>query len=334
MRKILLSILSLTMISFLNLSATVETKTTVNKKLPLGGGWNYTMPDLSGAVSVYFTEQWGTFNLAKNTFARATYPSAIINFSSAVKGSFMVQTGKPASEGGSQYGDDTFDIAEGLTSFTVTFPTSYTNVNQFSIKNKSGATATTHLSDTLNIASVYLVGADNSQTQSTYTAGWGSTALVYSAAITFTSQWGQVGVTSWAQSLQTSETGHFELTLDEPAPADFQWKINDGVEKYPAITAGETKISTPEYNTSITEASLQYKGTTIDGTANVLKVKSVEWVKTITNGISNLSSDKKVISTQYYSVSGSQLSAPVKGLNIVKKTMSDGSVVSSKVMSR
>jgi len=42
-------------------------------------------------------------------------------------------------------------------------------------------------------------------------------------------------------------------------------------------------------------------------------------------------SDATVVSTEYYDISGVKLSMPVRGINILKKTMSDGSVVTSKI---
>ena len=52
---------------------------------------------------------------------------------------------------------------------------------------------------------------------------------------------------------------------------------------------------------------------------------------TVATGIENVNANvKEVVSTSYYSLSGARLSAPQHGVYIVVKTMSDGSVVTTK----
>ncbi|MBN1925520.1 MAG: hypothetical protein JW798_06780 [Prolixibacteraceae bacterium] len=47
-------------------------------------------------------------------------------------------------------------------------------------------------------------------------------------------------------------------------------------------------------------------------------------------GVNNVKSSATVVKTEYFNILGVKSEAPVKGVNIIKKTMSDGSVVTSK----
>ena len=54
---------------------------------------------------------------------------------------------------------------------------------------------------------------------------------------------------------------------------------------------------------------------------------------TTTTSANNIPASKAtVVSTEYYNIAGAKLSKPCKGINIAKKTMSDGSVVTSKIV--
>ncbi|HNW51183.1 MAG TPA: hypothetical protein PKH79_08880 [Prolixibacteraceae bacterium] len=60
--------------------------------------------------------------------------------------------------------------------------------------------------------------------------------------------------------------------------------------------------------------------------------KTVTYVIPKSNvGINSLNASKTVVKTEYFNLQGAKLNAPVKGVNIVKKTMSDGSFVTSKI---
>lgn len=49
-------------------------------------------------------------------------------------------------------------------------------------------------------------------------------------------------------------------------------------------------------------------------------------------GIDALSADYEVVATEYYTISGAKVDEPQKGINIVKETLSNGTVVTSKVV--
>lgn len=60
---------------------------------------------------------------------------------------------------------------------------------------------------------------------------------------------------------------------------------------------------------------------------------NVEYGEGVTTGISNIGvSDADVVSTEYFSPSGTKLSAPQRGLNIVRQKMSDGTVRTRKTI--
>lgn len=60
---------------------------------------------------------------------------------------------------------------------------------------------------------------------------------------------------------------------------------------------------------------------------------NVEYGEGVTTGISNIGvSDADVVSTEYFSPSGTRLNAPQRGLNIVRQKMSDGTVRTMKTI--
>lgn len=60
---------------------------------------------------------------------------------------------------------------------------------------------------------------------------------------------------------------------------------------------------------------------------------NVEYGEGVTTGISNIGvSDADVVSTEYFSPSGTRLNAPQRGLNIVRQKMSDGTVRTRKTI--
>ena len=52
--------------------------------------------------------------------------------------------------------------------------------------------------------------------------------------------------------------------------------------------------------------------------------------KVISAAVKNVSSSASVVSTEYYSLTGAMSATPVRGINIVKQTLSDGSTRYSK----
>ncbi len=62
-------------------------------------------------------------------------------------------------------------------------------------------------------------------------------------------------------------------------------------------------------------------------------ILNVEYGEGVTTGISNIGvSDADVVSTEYFSPSGTKLNAPQRGLNIVRQKMSDGTVRTRKTI--
>lgn len=62
--------------------------------------------------------------------------------------------------------------------------------------------------------------------------------------------------------------------------------------------------------------------------------KTETYVISAGTAVKEIGKSKTVVNTEYYNILGSKLSEPANGINIIKKTMSDGSIVTSKGMFR
>jgi len=60
--------------------------------------------------------------------------------------------------------------------------------------------------------------------------------------------------------------------------------------------------------------------------------KTVSYVIPAKVGVKNLNASKTIVKTEYFNMLGVKLSQPANGINIVRKTMSDGSIVTTKTV--
>lgn len=65
---------------------------------------------------------------------------------------------------------------------------------------------------------------------------------------------------------------------------------------------------------------------------NIYYIKVAYASNNNSNAISSLATDAEVVSTEYYTLSGAKVTEPGKGVTIVKQLLSDGKVVTSKVI--
>lgn len=126
-------------------------------------------------------------------------------------------------------------------------------------------------------------------------------------------------------NLAVSKDGTMEIAVVLNPSKKF-YVLEDGVamEGYDAITVVDKYYGTysfpvkagKTYTTFCTGSKLGFYGFTFTPAG--------------ATGISDTAVNKEVVATEYYNVVGMRLNEPVKGLNIIKKIMSDGSVETTK----
>jgi hypothetical protein len=123
----------------------------------------------------------------------------------------------------------------------------------------------------------------------------------------------QVGEAFIPNDMATARA-YFDLDMYKANSIEF--KVSSYT-KHPAITVGVKKATGIEGDWTIfTGWKLEYLG------------------KTAPTAISKVNNDSQAaaISTAYFTVNGARVAAPQKGINIVKKTLSDGTVKVQKVL--
>lgn len=112
----------------------------------------------------------------------------------------------------------------------------------------------------------------------------------------------------------------YELDEDmDLIPYDFG---NDNIENYGGATRW-VWLFEGGIETLGVQSVYKYEGTVTESTITTLTVGS---------GVANAVADKEVASESYFDLSGRQVSAPAEGFYIVKRTYTDGSVTTSKII--
>lgn len=137
-------------------------------------------------------------------------------------------------------------------------------------------------------------------------------------------------------SLSVDEALYLDLD-DDASNSSFANLAEDGIEE------ASTKSYMIPYGPDTYDYFLLKRTIPNDGQATALLISGIEIVRTGNNytpesdpesGSTAISSieDKTVVAVEYYSLTGAKASSPVAGVNIVRTTYSDGSVVTSKIV--
>ncbi len=111
------------------------------------------------------------------------------------------------------------------------------------------------------------------------------------------------------------EEGYFQLHVKSTSDEDSYWPISG--------TSGSFKVGN-----NIKEARILANKEAVGKT---LSVKSVT-ISPSTTALRPITSDAEVVNTSYYDLAGVKATTPQKGLNIVVRTLSDGSKVTEKLL--
>ena len=227
--------------------------------LPLTGGWNYEVP-LTGSVDLCFNSQWGELMLSDDAVVPGDYTGYVVEYTDAQGGvQLKVTQGSTERyiplEGSGTYEGSFADFTEG------------TALSAFNVQGtEAGASIT--------LKKVTLIAADDTHVQTSYKKSWGTDVLIYSAVVTFTAQWGQVGGTGWVTDIPEGSEAVYTFVFGEPAPAGLQLKVvaADGTETYPGIEEGSTQFV---YTTSTALKELSLQATAADVEVDVKYVKLI-----------------------------------------------------------
>ncbi len=225
------------------------------ENLPLAGGWDYSIKDLSGELKVSFTKQYGDMGLCdKLPINVSNYKGVRVEFAAPVSNQIQL---KITGNGGTQY----FPAEEGATQISV------------NLSEKFGSGDITELNIQANTApescllkNVYLIKADNTEEVCNYdtSVGYNKEVEVYSANVEFKKQWAQLG--NWSGSAGDTYTITFGSAVPDQT---FQWKYTDGEgDHYVEIASGTTATIT--LTSSYTGLYLQLKANSY--TVNIVSI--------------------------------------------------------------
>lgn len=255
------------------------------EKLPLTGGWGSSV-NASGTVELTANSQWGEYKLATENFSIADYPQFKVTYSGC-EGDWQMKIENGTKEG--QYMDISADANEVAGTFDTEKFGADPTITYFEIQSKTGE-------GKITIEKVELIDKDGKSVETSYTNNWGVDALVFGGVATFTSQWAQLG--QWNADFSDGDVHTYTITLNTPAPENFQFKI-DKPENYIEIPAGESTFSF-ELKEAYENVSIQFKGEE-NGTIDIASV-----TRTITNlaGINDITSDSKAKNNVRYNLLG------------------------------
>jgi hypothetical protein len=157
---------------------------------------------------------------------------------------------------------------------------------------------------------------------------------IYDAFVTWSSTYGWEG--SYSGTVAENTYHRFTFYTDTPLPDSVQVICFDG--SYSAINVIENGKGTTTYSVDIPSSysmfALQYKGSTgLPFTVRFNKIIREVFEGSIATSIKQTEqSSESVTKTQIFNASGIRLTAPARGLNIIRQTLSDGSVRTKKVM--
>lgn len=300
MKKLLLSLA--VMLAFANAtSASAE-----DLKLKINGGWKYDL-EKSYPLTVEYQQKFGEIYLANNVAANA-YDQLVVNVTSIEKVGLKFEFTKVDVKK-----ENYFDLAVGKNTISITELDNYIADGKLTITLQGKeVNSSVVLTDCPTLSKS---GVDEGCKLSVY---WGSSFNIYSAKVTANADWAQF----CNQDVDFSKYSAIKIELDEAADGVAQFKVEYGEEDvaYPAITGTSTIYEfTNDTQTAPVSVMIAKNGT-------FLKVKSVTLIARVAAGVADVESDATIVSVEYYNLSGAKIESPVKGLNIVKTYMSNGSV--------
>ncbi len=226
-------------------------------ELPISGGWGTTSPT-TGSLTLNFSSQWAEFGLCADAIDPAVIESSTVEYE-IYAGTFQLKV-EDGVDGEGKY----IDLPEDGT-VTAEFSGFTANVTTYNLQAKEA-------NSSIYLKSVTLKNVDGIESEATYKGcvwGCNSTDIIY------TSQWGELGGSGWAVTIEEGETITYTIELNEGCPANVQFKAidaADATEHYLPIEEGATSASYKS-EVSLKSLTIQYAGETVP--SGVLSVKSV-----------------------------------------------------------
>ncbi len=282
---------------------------------------------------------WGDVKLWGSPFSITDYPRYRIELGKAPEKDQTLQMFIRNQAQADAYGGHYYPFAAGQTVMEGAFnPDDLEGDNtvvQFALQNMTGNRVETVVSDVV----LYTPEGEAVHTAGLVANGWNPATItpagsepVYEGTVRFTEKYAYVGY--YSGSVATGTYHHYTFHTDSPIPAGFQiiTVMGEDVQTIPV------EASDNEYTFDIfgdySFLALQYTAEDVPSvhftsiTRQVLEIDPT--------AISNLDADDsaEVVATQVYSLSGQPVGSLTNGVNIVRETLSNGTVRTRKVVVR
>lgn len=311
-----------------------------------GNAWNVNVL-VDNNVTITSNSQWGEYKLTANSFNVNDYKGFRVEYSDLKAGdggeSWQVEVKNGSGTG--QYLELTSDNNSVEGTFNKeTFSTDPV-ITLFALQAKE-------VNASVNVVKAFLIKDDDTEEQLTFAGSdWGIDTSPFEApTLTFTGQYGgqqlfdengdactytvsedeiQIYTVEFAEPIGTTEC-LFELDAEN---SGFDWiNITDASATTFSFTLNYERLAAKGQNAEA--IYFKYGGTDAPHTVKIKSMKRLvvtgDDVTGIENAVTNANAD--VVSTKYYTVGGQEVSAPVKGITILRQTLSNGNTVNKKVL--
>ena len=288
-------------------------------------------------ASVSLPGNWGDVKLWGEPFSIVDYPRYRIELGKAPGAEGQLQMFVRNQAQADAYGGHYYPFGADQTVLEGSFNPSDLEddptVVQFALQNMTGDRVETTVNDVI----LYTADGEAKHTAGLVANGWNpatitpfGSAPVYEGTVNFTKQYAYVG--PYDGTVAAGTYHHYTFYTSEPIPADFQMitVINEDVQ----TTAVEA--TTNEYSFDVfddyTFLALQYIGEAGSSVHfNRITRQVLEIDPTVIENI-DANESAEVVATQVYTISGQSVGRATSGVNIIRETLSNGSVRIRKVM--
>ena len=290
-------------------------------------------------ATVSLPGNWGDVKLWTEPFSINDYPRYRIELGQAPGADGRIQMFLRNQAQADAYGGHYYPFASDQTVLEGTFnPADLEDdltVVQFALQNMTGSTVTTVVNDVV----LYTPDGEEKHTAGLVANGWNPATIttfgsgpVYQGTVNFTQQYAYVG--PYSGTVDTGTYHHYTFYTDAPIPEGFQMVtvIGEDVQTTPIVATGN-EYSFDVFN-DYTFLSLQYIGEA-GGSIHFNRI-TCEVLAIDPTTIENVDADTsaQVVVTQVYSLSGQPTGHLTRGINILRETLSNGTVRTRKVIIR
>ena len=290
-------------------------------------------------ATVSLPGNWGDVKLWGEPFSINDYPRYRIQLGQAPGAEGRLQMFLRNKAQADAYGGHYYPFAADQTVLEGTFnPADLEDdltVVQFALQNMTGETVTTVVNDVI----LYTPDGEEKHTAGLVTNGWNPATItefgagpVYQGTVNFTRQYAYVG--AYSGTVDTGTYHHYTFYTDAPIPEGFQMVtvIGEDAQTTP-VTATDNEFSFDVFS-DYSFLALQYIG---EAAGNIHFNRITRQVLEIDpTVIENMDADTsaQVVATQVFTLAGQPVGHLTKGVNILRETLSNGTVRTRKIMVR